>query len=484
AESDAEAAKEDPLDVLLAGAEALFQLGHHEQASSQARTILSMNAGHAGARELLERIEAAPAAPAVPEETIDMAEARPAAAAPADVSPVPPEMLAEARELMEGGQLVRADQRLRELEEEHGADPEVEALRQSLDQRFHGQLQEKIRELLDEAHGLVDSGEYPAALDRVRQAQELAPTEGEVRELLTRGVQELRGKIETRERSRAIDQVEQQVLLLLRERRLEEARTELEEVEANLGEDDVFTSLGRILERAIQERQNELVAEAGLALEEERFETAVRLLEDVLRLEPENRWVNKRLHEIRVRLDERQQQEEEQQRLEEERRSELEAVHALMEKGELDLATARAQALEASWEREAVADLFEQLGEARRARARLLLGEAEKAKEAADLFKARLLVAEANDLDPDSTAVGRFAELLDATVREHVHGDPLPIGEGSGLLHTVAEIERLRVEGQPLQAWKAVQQALLHFGESETLLELRQDLAEQILDEA
>ncbi|MEM8998572.1 MAG: serine/threonine-protein kinase, partial [Acidobacteriota bacterium] len=46
-----------PLDVLLAGAEALFELGKSEQARQQVKTILSMDPNHAAARELLSRFE-------------------------------------------------------------------------------------------------------------------------------------------------------------------------------------------------------------------------------------------------------------------------------------------------------------------------------------------------------------------------------------------------------------------------------------------
>ena len=116
-------------------------------------------------------------------------------------------------------------------------------------------------------------------------------------------------------------------------------------------------------------------------------------------------------------------------------------------------------------------------------RARGLLEEAESAQQTRDFFRARLLIAEAMDMSPEDTAIARFAELLDETAEHEVEGNPVPLDERSGVLHVIADIERLRVEGEPLQAWKAVQQAISHFGESEMLLGLRQELAEQILEE-
>ncbi|MEO1084314.1 MAG: hypothetical protein AAFY88_08735, partial [Acidobacteriota bacterium] len=289
----------------------------------------------------------------------------------------------------------------------------------------------------------------------------------------------LRQKIERRERQLAIEQIEQHVLQLVRQEKLEEARSELRRSEDIHGDDEVFESLSQILERAIQERQTELVGEAGVALRSREYEPAVRRLEEVLRLDPSNGWVQDQLDHARRHLAKQA----ETRRLDEERRADLDAVEVALSHDDLEAAATLLTAAADRWRGDLrLPGLHAEL---RQRKARLLLKRAESAAEGEkDLFKARLLLAQASDLAPEDTAIGRFAHILDETAEQAVDGDPIPLDERSGMLHTIAEIERLRIEGEPLQAWKAVQQAISHFGETEMLLELRQGLAEQILEES
>lgn len=53
---------------------------------------------------------------------------------------------------------------------------------------------------------------------------------------------------------------------------------------------------------------------------------------------------------------------------------------------------------------------------------------------------------------------------------------------GGGLLGTLAEIEKLRIEGDVLGAWQMLKQALEQFGEVPSLVELRKGLAEDLLE--
>jgi serine/threonine protein kinase len=59
---------------------------------------------------------------------------------------------------------------------------------------------------------------------------------------------------------------------------------------------------------------------------------------------------------------------------------------------------------------------------------------------------------------------------------------PTTTSLGSGLLHSLAEIERLRIEGDVLSAWQLLKQALETYGENPALLELRRGLAEELLE--
>ncbi|MEM6793334.1 MAG: protein kinase [Acidobacteriota bacterium] len=457
-------------EVLLDGAEALFQLGQSEQALQQVKTILAMDPDHRGAKRLLERLED-------PESSVVPIVTQPPPLPPeAAALAVPPEAVESIEKMIEAGELVRADRELSGLLQQHGGSRPLELLRQRLEDLFHAQLASKIRGLLSEADALVNTGDYPEALRRLRDAQSLAPSSGPLHLELAQGVESLRYKIEARERRLAVEKIEQHVLHLVREKRLDEARSELRRAEDVHGDDEVFESLGQILDRAVSDRQVELVNEAGQALQGQDYEQAVLRLEEVLRLDPSNGWVQDQLDRARRHVAEAA----EKRRIDEERKADFDAVDEAL--GHRDPAAADqllATAL-ARWGEDPRAP--EMRRELARLRAMGLLENADAAQEDEDFFKARLLIAQASEVAPEDTMIGRLAERLDSEVERKVQEDPVPLDEQAGVLHTVAKIERLRVEGESLEAWKAVQQAIEHFGEERVLLDLRQDLAEEILE--
>ena len=499
AAAQARAASQGALDVLLAGAEALYQLGQSEQARRQVETILGMDAEHAGALRLQALLDYGKDPLTSPEPVVPLAppvfsttgsSATPALAPPPTPklppTPEPPPVasIVAFDELLQEDRLVDADRLLQELLATHGDAPPLPDMQKRLKARFQDQLARKVRDLLSEAEKQVDDGHYPDALDRLREAQALAPPIGDLHEELTRGVLDIQRRIEVRERRRQVERVEQRVLRLLRKRRLKEARDELQDAVVELGTHDVLHSLDQILDRAVQERQNELGGEAGRALEQGEYSLAIRCLSEVLELDPENAWVRAQLDRARKLFEESEAEAALRRHEDEERRIDFAALEAMVERGELREAGNMLDILAGRWGAEPAESWRRRLEEEKVTAARRLLDEAEAAKEDGDLFQARLLIAEAGRLDPDDSTIGLFAHMLDAEAQERVEGSPVPLHENSGVLHTIAEIEKLRVEKLPLQAWKALQQAIEHFGERAELVELRKELAEQILEES
>ena len=500
ASAKAQAAAKEALDVLLAGAEALYQLGQSEQARQQVQTILAMDTEHTGALRLQALLDfgkdplpqdsesgiETPLVPPVFSATGSSASPVPLAppADPPKLDPPPVASVVAFDEMLQEDRLVDADQLLRDLMAKHGEAPPLPDMQARLEDRFQAQLTRKVRDLLQEAHELVAQGNDAEALDRLREAQALAPAMGELREELTQGVLEIQKRFEERERRLQVERVEQRVLRLLRRRRLQEARDELAEALSDIGPHEVFDSLAQILDRAAHERQNELVGEAGRALEDGEFTAAIRCLSEVLELDPGNAWVRTQLDRARKLEEEAQAEKIQRHHEDEERRIDFEALDAMIGRGELREAANMLDILTARWGDEAAAPWRERLETERRGAARRLLDEAEQSKQDGDLFKARLLVAEAGRLDPDDSTITLFARMLDSAAQENVEGSPVPLHEHSGMLHTIAEIEKLRVEREPLKAWKALQQAIEHFGERSELVALRKELAEQILEES
>ena len=487
----------DALDVLLAGAEALVELGKLDQARRQVETILGMNAEHAGALSLQARLDdhkptgtVAEIPPTQPLATVppvfsttgSSLETEPA---PTEaLEPVPVTAVVRFDELLKGEQLVEADRLLSDLVEEHGTSPPLPDMRRRLDQRFQQQLAVKVRTLLKEADDHIDEGDYSNALDRLREAQTLTPPKGELHDELTQGVLGLQRKIEARERRKKIERVEQRILKKLRNQKLEEARAQLKDSREKYGDDDVFSSLDQILERAIHDRQNLLGGEAGRALELGHYSTAIRCLTEMLGLDPDSTWIRSQLDRARKLLEEADAEEEHRRMEDEERRTDFEGLAAMLTRGELEEAHKMLEILAQRWGKSTAEPWRLRLDTQRRAGAQKLLEEAESSRAGGDLFKARLLVAEASRLDPEDSAISLFARMLDTAAQDAVQGDAIPLDEQSGILHTIAEIERLRIEGEPLKAWKALQQAIEHFGERTELADLRKELAEQILEES
>lgn len=121
--------------------------------------------------------------------------------------------------------------------------------------------------------------------------------------------------------------------------------------------------------------------------------------------------------------------------------------------------------------------------ETQRRRLEKLLAEAEARVDAGEYPVALALLRDAREgLSAESPLVADLTRGVE-TIRRRIEArerPPLELDEDSSLLHTIAEIERLRVEEDPKLAWRAVGQAIAHFGEKSLLVELRRGLAEDL----
>ncbi|MEM9554369.1 MAG: protein kinase [Acidobacteriota bacterium] len=527
----------DPAAALLAGADALFQLGQLDPARQQVETLLQLEPDNRQAHELLARIAAGPDADdplaasgdlaaevvadaeartaaeqeseaaddrhetraaepdeAEPDKAGDeddetLPSARTAAVEARDPTPPPPpppaqapattpttqasgptaDDLAAVTSALTAGRLIDADRKLYQLREDYGPSPRLDALGRQLDTHHQRSLERQIRAHLDEADRRVERGEYPAALELLRKAQAMTPSEGALRAELAEGIIRLHRTVKARERQRAVDEIERHVLRLLDEGNTDDASEQVVRARATYGAHETFESLDSLIGKAQHEQLAALVNEAGLALEAKRYKTAVRFLEQVLSIDPGNEWVAQQLE--RVRADYAAQ------------RRDFEAIDTALAARDLAAAATAIDRAAATWGESAVARHRTRFERVRKQQTRRLLDQAEEAQAADDLVKAKLLAVHAREISPDDTAVRHFALLLDSAA-EQTHPDAAPVTDGEGgLLHTVAEIEKLRVDGEPLRAWKATQQAIERFGEVDTLVELRRTLAESILDE-
>ncbi len=294
-----------------------------------------------------------------------------------------------------------------------------------------GRLVDEVEELiLDKASAAAAPGspldeEIGAAADRARRRQA------------------------DQQQRRSIAEVERRLLVLIRRKDFMKAREVLAAAEAELGPRPVVEPLRRLLSRAVDEWIQVLVKEAGVAFEAERFAAAADCLGQVLALDPDNDWIRSRLERARSGLA-RQQEE-------------------IRRRGE------------------------------REAKARALVREAEKARDDRDVLKARLLVANALELKPGFGEAAALARDLDRQDRaaerqdraaerqdraaELEHRGLRTVPLSPGLMKAFNDVEGLRAAGDSLAAWHRLADAIEELGEIDTLMKLRRQIAEEILDD-
>ncbi len=231
-----------------------------------------------------------------------------------------------------------------------------------------------------------------------------------------------------------IADVERRLLHLISKQDFVTARETLVAAEADLGPEASIEPLSRLLSRTVNERIQDLVGQAGVAFEAERFTAAADCLSQVLALDPGDDWIRDRLERAR-----------------EGQRCQEEGIRRQKE---------------------------------RDAKAHSYLSAAERASDGKDVLKARLLVAKALELKPELGEAVALARRLDkqtrATELELSSLRTIPLSPG--LMKAYVDVEGLRAAGDSLTAWRRLNGAIEEFGEIDTLMKLRRQIAEEIMD--
>ncbi len=234
-----------------------------------------------------------------------------------------------------------------------------------------------------------------------------------------------------REPGESVVEVERRLLHLIRKQDLVTARETLAAAVADSSSEAAFEPLFRLLSRTVNERIQDLVGQAGLSFEAERFDDAADCLSQVLALDPGDDWIRNRLE--RARAGQRRQEEEIRRRQQQE------------------------------------------------AKARARLRAAEQASADRDVLKARLLLAEALELEPDLEEAAALATQLDQQTRAAELSSLRTTPLSPGLMKAYADIEGLRAGGDFLAAWRRLKEAIEEFGEIDTFIKLRRQIAEEIM---
>ncbi len=337
--------------------------------------------------------------------------------------------------LLQSGKLIEADRMLFQARERQGSSPELTTLRRRLDSLYQHEAETEVRGLVSDAEARLEEEDFTRAFEILDKARATAPSDSSLNEQIAAVTDRARARQRELQSQRSVADVERRLLVLIRRKDFVAARKVLATAEAEPDVQAAIEPLRRLLSRTVDEWIQGLVKQAGVAFEAERFEAAADCLEKVLGLDPDNDWIRSRLERARAGF--RQQQE-----------------------------RIRRQ-------------------DDREARARGFLREAERARDAKDVLKARLLIANALELKPDFSEATALARTLDQQHRaaeielSSLRTAPL----SPGLMKAYTDIEGFRAAGNAVAAWRRLNEAIEEFGEIDTFMSLRRKIAEEILDQ-
>ncbi len=372
------------------------------------------------------------------------AEARPAEARPAEARPAEAvdrsacdRRLDEALGLVESDRLTAARELLEEARQLGSGDPDLVRRAAAVEERIAAgeRREEELSEVVGRVEELLERG---ALMEADRVLFQAAESYGFPRRLAAirrrldeihhlELVSEVRSLISQAEENAGSGDYDRALEIVAKARVVAPADPELErEIEASEGRYRALVEQRRSQERERREetrrRIAELVRRAGIAYEAVRFDEAADDLRRALELAPGDSWIRGRLAEAEAQ----------QRQLEERRR--------------------------------------------RQAEAGSYLRQAEEAERCHDILKARLLVARALELDPESPIARARAMELDRRPIE-----PVLTPEAAA---AVDRIEALVGSGETLAAWRAVQAAIDELGDIEPFTTLRKKIAEALLDDS
>ncbi len=449
------------VESLLVNAQRLYEANHLSAARSQLETILELDPQHAAAQGLLNTLEARQEQHS---SAIDG-------------------LVAEVDQLLQSGKLIEADRVLFQARETHGAASELTTMKARLDALYQRGVESEVHNLMSRADLLVQEDDYTQALEVLEKARATAPSKSSLVGDVDNALASLQRNHNTRQANRSITELEDRLNALIQDQELVAARTLLDQAAGELATEPAFEPLRNRLTQALSGRIQALVKQAGIANEGQNFATAIRTLDQVLELEPDNSWIRKQLEQAEIA------QREQQDTAQRERttKEQLTTIGNLIDAGELEVAARRLHsAITLLGPDEAFLELEQQLAQLREeAEVRFFCHQAEEAKAEDDILRARLLAAKALELRPGDPYAAALAKTLD---REHraaelrlstLPATPLTPAQSEAL----SEIAVRRSQGDTVAAWRLLQDAIENFGEIESFTTLRRQIAEEILDD-
>ncbi|MCP4658867.1 MAG: protein kinase [bacterium] len=393
--------------------------------------------------------------------------------------------------LIAEGEFDTARQELAKAVEARGELPELLELAERIEEIEQIARRPEVRELLREARREAGRENFPAALQALGKAAELAPGDEQVQTLLEETQRAARRHQAELTRHQVIQERVRQIEQLLDRGQIEEASAALRLAGERYGKS--FAALEARLDDVERRRDRDLRVEP-LVREAEELRAADRLGEALLKAQEAMKLkpVNKR---IQVLVFELEQEVAEHQRLEERGKAKLaaeEKIRDLVERGEFEEASRRLpDALDVAGPTLVLKALQEQVrkgveekkpeskARSRQRRADELVTRARSLAQTEEFAEARDLLAAALEICPDHpegltlmVSVETCHKLQDEEVEVSV-----------GVDRTVTEIRRCLDGGQIDTALKDLENATRRFGDHRELRELRYEAVEAQLDE-
>jgi len=426
---------------------------------------------------------APPLGPQAPESTIDE-------------EPSPPddqlgEAIGQLETLIADGEFATARQELAKALESWGERPELLELGERIEEIEQIARRPEVRGLLREARREAGRENFPAALEALGKAAELAPGDEQVQTLLEETQRAARQHQAERTRRQVIRQRLREIEQLLDAGQLDEAAAALRQASATYGKS--FPALEARLadERRRHERSLRLDAtlrEAKKLRAAGRAPEALAKAREAMKLDP----VNKRIQLLVFELEEELAADRRAAQRDQARLAAEAEIRELVERGEFEEASRRLPgALEVAGPTLVLRALQDELRQglapkkpeskarARRRQADELVTRARSLAQTEEFAEARDRLAAALDICPDHPE----ALVLMASVETCHQLKSEEVEITAGVDRSVTEIRRRLDEGEIDRALRGLEQATRRFGDHRELRELRYEAVEAQLDD-
>ncbi len=216
-------------------------------------------------------------------------------------------LVAQIEALIENGEFTAARRTIEQAQSRHGPQPAFDELRNRLDEVEKIANRSQLDAIIRRAREDVSRANYPAAMESLKRALQIAPRDPDLRQLLEETTKAALRHESAVERNRVVAQVAEHIEGLIERGEREAARTELEEAGIKFGRHNTLLMLQDRLSELDQEAELErtvaYVTHVRALIDGKNWRGALQEAERILKLDPKNEEAIELKRQARTELD-------------------------------------------------------------------------------------------------------------------------------------------------------------------------------------